>query len=99
MPVRVSGDGLVELFAWETEPGYAIHLLNYTNPAFAKGWFREVYPLGPQTVRIELPEGVKARRVQALRAGTDLRYKLTGQTLEFTIPAIRDYEVAAITRA
>ena len=97
IPVHVTGDGLVELFAWETEPGYAVHLLNYTNPAFAKGWFREVYPLGPQTVRMELPEGVKVKRVQALRAGAELRYRHSGQTLEFVIPGVRDYEVAAVT--
>jgi hypothetical protein len=97
MPVRVTGDGLVEIFAWETEPGYAVHLLNYTNPAFSKGWFREAYPLGPQTVRLELPEGVKTHRVQALRAGTDLRYKQSGQTLEFVLPGVRDYEISAVT--
>ena len=97
IPVHVTGDGLVELFAWQTEPGYAVHLLNYTNPAFAKGWFREVYPLGQQTVRMELPEGVKTKRVQALRAGSDLRYKQAGQSLEFTVPSVRDYEIAAVT--
>jgi hypothetical protein len=98
MPVRVTGDGLVELFAWETEPGYAIHILNYTNPNFALGWFRETYPLGAQTVRMELPEGVKVRKVQALRAGAELKYKVTGQTLEFTLPGVRGYEIAAVTR-
>jgi hypothetical protein len=87
MPVRVSGEGLVELFAWETELGYAVHILNYTNP------------LGAQTVRLDLPEGVKVKKVQALRAGTELKYKVTGQTLEFTLAGVRDYEIAAVTRA
>jgi hypothetical protein len=96
-PVHVTGDGLLEIFAWQTEPGFAVHLLNYTNPAFAKGWFREIYPLGAQTVRMDLPEGVKVRRVQLLRAGTDVRFKRDGQSLEFVIPTVRDYEVAAIT--
>jgi hypothetical protein len=99
MPVRVSGEGLVELFAWETEPGYAIHILNYTNPNRAMGEFRETYPLGAQTVRVELPEGTKVRKVQALRAGTDLRHRVSGQTLEFIVPGVRDYEVAAVTTA
>jgi hypothetical protein len=45
---------------------------------------------------LELPEDVKVRRVQALRAGTELKYKLRGQTLEFTLPAVRDYEIAAV---
>jgi hypothetical protein len=96
-PVHVTGDGLLEIFAWQTEPGFAVHLLNYTNPAFAKGWFREVYPLGPQTVRMELPEGARVRRVQLLRSGAEVRFKRDGQTVEFTIPTVRDYEVAAVT--
>jgi hypothetical protein len=95
-PVRVEGRGLVELFAWETEPGFAIHILNYTNPNFARGWFRETYPLGPQTVKLELPEDAKVRKVQALRAGAELKYKMRGQTLEFTLPGVRDYEIAAV---
>jgi hypothetical protein len=99
MPAHVTGDGLVELFGWETEPGYAIHILNYTNPNFAKGWFRETYPLGPQTVRMELPEYVKVRKVTALRAGVDVKHKVTGQTLEFTLPSVTDYEIAAVTKA
>ena len=99
MPVRVSGEGLVELFAWETEPGYAIHILNYTNPKSAMGWFRDTNPLGAQTVRVELPEGTKVRKVQALRAGTELKHKVSGQTLEFIVPGVRDYEVAAVTTA
>jgi hypothetical protein len=45
---------------------------------------------------MELPEGTKVRRVQALRAGTDLRFKHSAQTLEFTIPSVRDYEIAAV---
>jgi hypothetical protein len=98
MPVRVTGDGLVELFAWETEPGYAVHILNYTNPNFAKGWFRETYPLGAQTVRIELPEDVKVKRVQALRSGAELKHKVSERVLEFTVPGVSDYEIAAVTR-
>src|SRR6202007_888386 len=53
----VSGDGFVEMFAWETTPGYAIHLLNYTNPNAHHGWMQSTYPLGPQAVSMKLPEG------------------------------------------
>jgi hypothetical protein len=45
---------------------------------------------------LELPEGVKVRKVQALRTGTELKYKLRGRTVEFTLPAVRDYEIAAV---
>jgi hypothetical protein len=48
---------------------------------------------------MELPEGVKVRRVEAFRPGAELKFRLTGQTLEFTVPGVRDYEIAAVTRA
>ena len=53
-------------------------------------------PLGPQRVRMELPEGRRVSRVQALRAGTELRYKQIYRTVQFVIPPVEDYEVAAI---
>jgi len=74
-------------------------MLNYTNPNSPMGQFRDTYPLGAQTVRVELPEGVKVRKVQALRADTELKHKVSGQTLEFVVPGLRDYEVAAVTTA
>ena len=55
--------------------------------------------MGAQTVRMELPEGTKVRKVQALRAGTELKYRVNRQTLEFVVPGVRDYEVAAVTTA
>ena len=38
----------IEIFAWETDPGFALHLLNYTNPNMLRGWFTATYPVGPQ---------------------------------------------------
>ena len=76
------------------DPHFELH-----QSEFCDGWFRETYPLGAQTVRMELPEGTKVRKVQALRAGTELKYKVSGQTLEFIVPGVRDYEIAAVTTA
>lgn len=97
-PVSVTGDGMIEVFAWETEPGFALHLLNYTNPNMLRGWFTSTYPVGPQLVRAELPEGIDGGRVDLLRAGTSVPLKRSGRTVEFTVPAVQDYEVAIITR-
>lgn len=97
--VDVSGDGLVEMFAWETAPGYAIHLLNYTNPNADHGWMQAVYPLGSQAVRMQLPAGVHVKSVELLRGGGTIPFHLDGQVLRFTIPRVEDYEVAAITVA
>ncbi len=95
--VHVEGDGFVEMFVWETAPGYALHLLNYTNPGAQHCWLNSVYPLGPQTVRMKMPSGVKVKSVEILRAESSAPFQLDGDVLLFTIPRVEDYEVAAIT--
>jgi hypothetical protein len=95
-PVSVEGSGLIETFAWETEPGYALHILNYTNPNTHRGWYRDFYPIGAQRVRFALPNDRKVSRVQLLRAEKDIPFKRTASGIEFTIPSVTEYEVAAI---
>jgi hypothetical protein len=98
-PVTVEGDGVVESFAWETRAGFAVHILNYTNPAMHRGWVRQFYPIGAQKVRMSLPPGRRVRRVELLRAERDIPFSSGTGTVEFTIPRVLDYEVAAIYSA
>jgi hypothetical protein len=97
--VSVEGKGLVEIFAWETEPGFAVHVLNYTNPNAHHGWFSEFYPIGAQKVRFKLPPGRRVTRIELLRAERDIPFHATGDSVEFTIPSVTDYEVAALYSA
>jgi hypothetical protein len=94
--VSVTGAGIIEAFAWETEPGYALHLLNYTNPNMTHGSIRETYPLGPQQVRFRLSAGHRIKTVRALRAGKALKFQQEDETVSFQVPSISDYEVMAI---
>jgi hypothetical protein len=96
---HVEGDGFLELFGWETTPGYAVHLLNYTNPNAHHCWLRSAYPLGTQTVSLKLPNEVKVKSVELLRAESTVPFQLEAGALRFTIPRVEDYEVAAITVA
>jgi hypothetical protein len=98
-PVAVQGDGLAETFAWETEAGFAVHILNYNNPAAHKGWLRSFSPIGAQKVRMKLPAGRRVTRVELLTAGTDIPFRVSGGTVEFTVPKVVDYEIAAIYAA
>ena len=95
--VYVEGDGFLEMFAWETTPGYAVHLLNYTNPAAHHCWLNSCYPLGPQTVRMKMPHGTKVESVELVRAEKSVAFHLEADVLLFTIPRVEDYEVAAVT--
>jgi hypothetical protein len=95
--VSVEGTGFIEMFCWETSAGYAVHLLNYTDPSAHHGWIESIEPLGAQKVLMKLPPGVKVRAIELLRADQSLPFGLESQVLQFTIPSVGDYEVAAIT--
>jgi hypothetical protein len=95
-PVSIEGDGVIEAFAWETDAGFAVHILNYTNPNMHRGWIRAFYPIGAQEVRMKLPAGTRVTRVELLRAETNVAFRVTGGAVEFTVPKVLDYEVAAI---
>jgi len=96
-PATVEGDGVVELFAWETEAGLALHVLNYTNPAMHKGSIRELYPIGPLKVRMPMPAGTTASKVSLLQADADIPSERADGAVTFTIPRVVDYEVATLT--
>jgi len=98
-PVTIEGDGLIESFAWETQAGFAVHTLNYTNPATHRGWIREFYPIGAQKVRLLLPPGRRVTRVELLRAEKQIPFIGGSGSIEFTIPSVLDYEVAALYSA
>jgi len=95
--VSVIGEGVVEAFAWETEPGYALHILNYTNPNMTRGFLRRFYAIGSQKVEFDVAAKKQIKNVRALRAGRNLSFKQRGTTVQFEVPSVLDYEVIALT--
>jgi hypothetical protein len=88
---------VVELFAWETEPGYALHLVNYTNPNMTRGFVRRFYPAGPQQVEFVVSAGRRITSVGTLRAGRSLNFKQEGAVVRCEVPSVLEYEVVALT--
>jgi hypothetical protein len=95
-PVQVDGEGLIESFAWQTKAGYALHLLNYTNPNMHKGWIRDFYPIGEQKVRMRVPDKEHIASVHLLRLDQQIPFQQRSDVVEFTVPKVIDYEVAAL---
>ena len=87
------------MLCWETDPGYAVHLLNYTNQDAQHGWLQGSFRLGPQTVTMKLPERVRVKSVELLKVGSAVQFSFDNQVLHFTVPHVDDYEVAAISIA
>ncbi len=98
-PVTVTGPGLVEVTVWRQAASMAVHLVNLSNPMCMKGPLRELLPIGPQRVRIRLPDGTRATRASLLTAGVEARATRDDRTITVEVPSILDHEVVAVDLA
>lgn len=94
--LRVTGTGLCELRTWETDAGYALHVLNYSNPNLHRGAFVEHIPIGPLQVTMELPSPDEVLAINLLRKEQGVPFVQRGSRVEFTIPSLDAYEVVAM---
>ena len=94
--VEVIGPGFLDVTAWRNQDAIVIHLVNLTNPMAMKGPFREFIPIGEQTVKVRLPDGLRAKSTQLLVAEKAPRRQRSGSLLTITVPSILDHEVVAI---
>jgi hypothetical protein len=95
-PVTVAGRGVLDVTLWRQRDSLTVHLVNLTNPMMMKGPVREVVPLGEQRVRVRLPDGLGARAVRLLVAGTAPAFTAAGGWLEVTVPSVAAHEVVAV---
>jgi hypothetical protein len=95
-PVEIEGPGVLDVTIWRQRSSMTVHLVNLTNPMMMKGPLRETIPVGPLRARIRLPEGVQARTVRLLTAGTTSRPQQSNGVLNVSIPSVDVHEVIAI---
>ncbi|MGO4214241.1 beta-galactosidase trimerization domain-containing protein, partial [Terriglobus sp. YAF25] len=94
--VDVRGDGLIEVTAWETQPGYAFHLLNYTGANAFRGHMRKPATLTDQRLEIRLPDAKKIKKASLLHAGMPIVFQQNGKRVSLTVPRVELYEVVAL---
>lgn len=97
-PVRIEGQGVFDIAYWQQQDSLTLHLVNLTNPMMMKGPVREVFPVGPLTVELEIPEGFAVKQARLLTAGTQLRFTRQGKVLRLTVPRVALHEVIALVR-
>jgi len=95
-PLHVIGPGVLDVALWKQRSSVTAHLVNLSNPMMMKGAFREILPIGPQKVRVQLPEGAKARGVKFLVSEAKAQWRQSGAWVEATTPPIGLHEVVAI---
>jgi hypothetical protein len=95
-PVAVTGRGVLDVTLWRQKSSMTVHLVNLNNPMMMKGPVRELLPVGEQQVRVRLQDGLRARSVKLLVAGTAPEFSQAGEWLEMRVPSITVHEVVAI---
>lgn len=95
-PVTVHGPGIMDVTVWEQEKSMTVHLVNFTNPMMLKGPYRELLPVGPESVEINIPANKTVNRVQMLKRGIEPPFQLNGNVLSLIIDPLIDHEVIAI---
>jgi hypothetical protein len=95
-PVTVTGPGVLDVTVWRQKDSMTVHLVNLTNPMMMKGPFREAIPVSAQKVRVRLPQGQRARKVQLLVSGQAPRVEEAAGYVTLTVPSILVHEVVAI---
>ncbi len=93
-PVSVTGAGVLDIAVWRQRQSLTVHLVNLTNPMMMKGPVREIYPVGPITVRITTPS--KPRAVRLCVAGTRPSFRATSGAVEIVVPSVKLHEMVAI---
>jgi hypothetical protein len=76
-----------------------VHLVNLTNPMMMRPSFREMIPAPAQQVRLRLPPGKRATKVQFLVGGNTPQVRRSGGWVMVTVPSIVDHEVIAVDLA
>jgi hypothetical protein len=99
-PVTVTGPGVLDVTVWKQKDSMTVHLVNLTNPMMMRPSFREMIPVPAQQVRLRLPPGKRAAKVQFLVGGntppiTPKVQRSRGWVI-VTVPSIVDHEVIAV---
>lgn len=95
-PVGVAGPGVLDVTVWRQKDSLTVHLVNLTNPMMMKGPLRELLPVGAQRVKVRIPDGLRAKQVRLLVAGTTAKALQSGEWLETTVPSVTAHEVVAV---
>jgi putative glycosyl hydrolase-like family 6 (GHL6) protein/glycosyl hydrolase family 42 (putative beta-galactosidase) len=94
--VEVTGPGLLDVTAWWNPSSITVHLVNLTNPMAMKGPYRDFFPVGAQTLKLNLSGDIRAKQARLLVAGASVAFEISGSTLTLTVPSVLDHEVVAI---
>jgi len=97
--LRVTGPGILDTTVFRQKKSFTIHLVNLTNPMFARGPIRDIYPIGPLNVQFRVPEPYKVNSVRLLTADAKPVYSIRNGAIDVEVPTVAIHEVIALELA
>ena len=94
--LHVEGPGVLDVAMWRNASSITINLVNLTNPMAMKGPYRDFFPVGTQTVKLRVPDGVHIKQARLLVAEKTVAAARSGSTVTITVPSVLDHEVVAL---
>ena len=96
IPLHVDGAGFVDCHLYRQQNRLILHVVNLTNAGTWRASVDELIPVGPFRVRVHLPSGVRANRLQTLVSGRAPTPAVGNGWVRFELPSILDHEVVVI---
>jgi hypothetical protein len=95
-PLQVEGAGYVDCHLYRQQDKLILHLINLTNAATWRAPVDELIPIGPLSVRVQLPAGVQGNHLQLLLSKHPAKATVKNGWTHFELPTVLDHELAVI---
>jgi len=96
LPLQVGGAGFVDCHLYQQQNKLVLHLVNLTSAGMWRAPVDELIRVGPLSMRVRLPAGVRGNHIQLLVSKTSTKTTVKNGWLQFDLPTILDHEVAVI---
>ena len=95
-PLQVEGAGLVDCHLYQQQDKLILHLINLTNAGTWRAPVDELIPVGPLSVRVQLPARVRGNHLQLLVSKRTARAAVKNGWTHFELLTVLDHEVVVI---
>lgn len=93
-PVEIGGPGLIEMHPYRQNGNIQVHLVNLTNPDIWKAPVHELLPVGPQTIRVKIPQSqCVASEAKCLVSERTLPVEIFEGWAQVTLTDLLDHEI------
>jgi hypothetical protein len=96
IPLKVEGAGFVDCHLYQQQNKLVLQLVNLTSAGTWRAPVDELIRIGPLSMYVRLPNGVRGNRIQLLVSKRSTKAAAKNDWTRFDLPTILDHEVVVI---